>query len=226
MYPCFCTRKDVRAAAGAPQEAGDEVRYAGTCRSLSRSETERRRSEGDPHCWRYRAETDPVPAYKDAIAGAWPEPGFGGFGDFVVWRRDDAPAYQLAVTVDDAEMAIEQVVRGNDLRDSAGRQLLLFDALGARPPAYAHLPLLCDESGVRLSKRQRGITIRELIESGRTPESIVGGLAWVLGMRDRVEPSTPSALLQEYDPARIAAVGRSIRLDLMLWRDPGALLDG
>jgi len=224
-YPCFCSRKDVRVAAGAPQEPGDELRYAGTCRDLAPAEVGRRRTAGEPHCWRFPAEGRPLSSYDDAIAGPWPGPGFKGFGDFVIWRRDDAPAYQLAVTVDDRDMRIEQVVRGNDLRDSAGRQRLLFEALGAEPPTYAHVPLLCDDDGIRLSKRQRGITIRELTETGRTPEAIVGGLAHVLGLTERAAPATPQELLTVYEPTRLGAVGDAIRLDLDRWRDPSIALD-
>jgi len=94
------------------------------------------------------------------------------FGDFVVWRQDDAPAYQLAVVVDDAAMEITEVVRGADLLLSTARQILLYRALGLKPPAFYHCPLVTDKSGVRLAKRHDSLSLRELREAGRAPEDL------------------------------------------------------
>lgn len=97
------------------------------------------------------------------------------FGDFIVWRRDDVPAYQLAVVVDDAAMQITEVVRGADLLKSTARQLLLFRALGLAAPHYYHCDLVRDESGVRLAKRHDALSIRKLRELGWTPEQVREG---------------------------------------------------
>ena len=97
------------------------------------------------------------------------------FGDFIVWRRDDLPAYQLAVVVDDAAMQISEVVRGADLLKSTARQLLLFRALGLLAPDYYHCDLVRDESGVRLAKRHDALSIRKLRELGWTPEQVREG---------------------------------------------------
>jgi len=94
------------------------------------------------------------------------------FGDFVVWRRDDAPAYELAVVVDDAAMGITEVVRGEDLLLSTARQLLLYGALGMNPPAWYHCPLIRDREGRRLAKRHHALSLRDLRLGGVAPESL------------------------------------------------------
>jgi glutamyl-tRNA synthetase len=94
------------------------------------------------------------------------------FGDFVIWRRDDVPAYQLAVVVDDAAMQITEVVRGADLLRSTARQILLQRALGLATPQYDHCSLLCDEHGVRLAKRHDALSLRTLRERGLSPEKV------------------------------------------------------
>lgn len=99
------------------------------------------------------------------------------FGDFIVWRRDDVPAYQLAVVVDDAAMGITEVVRGADLLKSTARQILLFRALGLAVPDYCHCDLVRDEAGVRLAKRHDSLSIHKLRESGFTPEQVRAGSA-------------------------------------------------
>jgi glutamyl-tRNA synthetase len=94
------------------------------------------------------------------------------FGDFVVWRHDDVPAYQLSVVVDDAAMQITEVVRGADLLPSTARQLLLYRALGVEPPAFYHCPLMTDANGVRLAKRHDALSLRALRQKGASPESL------------------------------------------------------
>lgn len=96
------------------------------------------------------------------------------FGDFLVWRKDDLPSYQLACAVDDALMQITEVVRGADLITSTFRQLLLYRALGVTPPAFYHCPLVLDEAGRRLAKRDASTTLRGLREAGCTPAQILG----------------------------------------------------
>src|SRR5204862_861316 len=94
------------------------------------------------------------------------------FGDFVVWRSDDVPSYQLAVVVDDAAMRITEVVRGSDLLLSTARQLLLYRALGLRPPHFYHCPLLVDSAGVRLAKRHDALSLRSSRSQGVAPEKL------------------------------------------------------
>ncbi len=161
LYPCFCSRRDIAAAASAPQSPGDELRYPGTCRGIEREQARQRIETGARHAWRFRVDPASRPSFDDLVHGPWGHDQTDSPGDFVVFRTDGVPAYQLAVVVDDAEMRIGEVVRGDDLLPSTARQLLLFDALGHPPPRFGHVPLLLGPDGVRLSKRHEGTTLRE-----------------------------------------------------------------
>jgi glutamyl/glutaminyl-tRNA synthetase len=191
IYPCTCSRKDLAQAAGAPHEGpheddADEVAYLGTCRGkFAASEWSapgQRRQDatatagGTPALqvsWRFRVPEDEVIRFDDALAGPQEFVAGRDFGDFLVWRRDDVPAYQLACVADDAAMGITEVVRGADLLKSTARQLLLYRALGERPPAWAHAPLMKDERGVRLAKRHDALSLRQLRTLGRAPHQLL-----------------------------------------------------
>src|SRR6201987_5506158 len=123
--------------------------------------------------WRFRVPDGESIEFTDLHLGAQAYIAGKDFGDFVVWRRDDVPAYQLAVTVDDAAMRITEVVRGADLLKSTARQLLLIRALGLDVPAYFHCDLVRDESGTRLAKRHDALSLRALRQQGRTPEEVL-----------------------------------------------------
>jgi glutamyl-tRNA synthetase len=211
VYPCFCSRKDIASAASAPQEPGDEVRYPGICRSLDPAEAGRRIESGRAHAWRFRVEGEDAPAFDDLVRGRCDG---AAPGDFVVRRADGTPAYQLAVVVDDAAMAITEVVRGDDLLPSAARQLLLYRALGLDPPAFGHVPLLLGPDGVRLSKRHAGTAIRELREAGLAAERIVGRLALLLGLRPEPAPVHPSGLAASFSLAGLLPAPDGITIDL------------
>lgn len=175
LYPCTCSRQDVQAAAGAPHETGDEPLYPGRCRPEHLSPAERARRASWPRAgvnWRYRVPAGATLAFADAHCG--PQHAVAGrdFGDFLVWRKDGAPSYQLACVVDDAAMGITEVVRGADLLRSTFRQLLLYQALGHAAPAFCHAPLLTDAHGVRLAKRHHALALRTLRAQGRTPEEL------------------------------------------------------
>jgi glutamyl/glutaminyl-tRNA synthetase len=168
IYPCTCSRKDLQSAARAPHfEDDNEPIYPGTCRENRKPAIGNRKS-----CWRFRVPDGETISFTDGHFG--PQQFIAGkdFGDFVVWRNDDMPAYQLACAVDDAAMQISEVVRGADLLVSTARQLLLFRALKLRPPQFFHCPLLADESGVRLAKRHDALSLRRLREQGANPESL------------------------------------------------------
>lgn len=180
IYPCTCSRRDVAQAAGAPNEGDDEPVYPGTCRP--RGNTTALRAGADeasapPQAvnWRFCVPDGEEICFDDLHLG--PQRFIAGrdFGDFIVWRRDDVPAYQLAVVVDDAAMRITEVVRGADLLKSTARQILLFRALGLAVPDYYHCDLVRDEAGVRLAKRHDALSIRKLRESGWTPEQVRAG---------------------------------------------------
>ena len=170
IYPCSCSRKDLAAAAAAPNEGDDEPLYPGTCRN--------RPDEGSFDStlgvnWRFRVPDGQAIEFVDRDLG--PQSFIAGrdFGDFVVWRRDDVPAYQLAVTIDDAHMQITEVVRGADLLKSTARQILLFRALRYDVPDYYHCSLVRDISGIRMAKHHDAASIRYLRERGLSPAEIL-----------------------------------------------------
>ncbi len=173
IFPCVRSRRDVLDAASAPHEGGahDEPVYPPSFRPPPGTPLP---PLGDKISinWRFRVPDSEEIAFTDRRAG--PQRAVAGrdFGDFLVWRKDDTPSYQLACAVDDAAMGITEVVRGDDLIRSTFRQLLLLRALGAEPPAYYHCPLMLDEHGTRLAKRHDALSLRALRERGVTPEEI------------------------------------------------------
>ena len=182
VYPCTCSRKDIRNAAHAPHAEDDEVIYPGTCRPQS---GERRVAGEKPAAspraerpasrranWRFRVPDGEAITFHDGRFGPQQFVSGKDFGDFVVWRHDGVPAYQLACVVDDAAMKITEVVRGADLLLSTARQLLLYRALDLRPPEFRHCPLMCDATGQRLAKRHDALSLRALREQGNTPEQL------------------------------------------------------
>jgi glutamyl-tRNA synthetase len=172
LYPCRCSRKDIRLALGAPHEGDDEPVYPGTCRPATRTGVAAFAAAVPRSTWRFRVTDGEAVAFEDGCFGLQTFVAGRDFGDFVVWRQDDLPAYQLAVVVDDAAMQITEVVRGADLLRSTARQLLLYRALGLTPPAFYHCPLLTDEQGVRLAKRHDALSLRSLRAQGRAPEDL------------------------------------------------------
>jgi len=169
VYPCTCSRKDLAMAAQAPHDADDEPIYPGMCRG--------KKLVADAPAgvnWRFRVPDGEAIEFEDGRMGRQGFVAGRDFGDFVVWRRDDVPAYQLAVVVDDAAMKITEVVRGEDLLRSTARQILLARALGVAIPEYYHCPLVTDEMGLRLAKRHDALSLRSLRSAGRIPEEVRG----------------------------------------------------
>ena len=178
VYPCACSRRDIARAAEAPHEGSqagarpapdDEPHYPGTCRPRTGFPTRERAAPAGLN-WRFRVPDGEEIVFEDLKQGRQSFVAGRDFGDFVVWRRDDVPAYQLAVAVDDAQMRITEVVRGADLLKSTARQMLLQRALGYATPAYFHCDLLTDERGERLAKRHESLSLRRLRAAGVTPE--------------------------------------------------------
>lgn len=169
IYPCTCSRKDLEQSASAPNETDDEPLYPGRCRD--RNAAEFALPEGVN--WRYRVPDGEEIRFHDLNLGEQRYEAGKDFGDFLVWRRDDVPAYQLAVVVDDGAMHITEVVRGADLLKSTARQLLLLRALGLTIPDYFHCDLLRDANGMRLAKRHDALSIRHLRESGLSPKAVL-----------------------------------------------------
>lgn len=170
IYPCTCSRKDLAQSASAPNDADDEPVYPGQCRARTDAATF---SAPTGVNWRFRVlDGEPV-RFTDGNLGEHEFLAGRDFGDFVVWRRDDVPAYQLAVVVDDVHQRVTEVVRGADLLKSTARQILLCRALGFELPAYYHCELVRDESGTRLAKRHDALSIRHLRESGVSAAEVV-----------------------------------------------------
>ena len=178
VYPCKCSRKDVMQASLAPHDENEERIYPGTCRPAAAAAGEMNRPPGAAAAtalathWRFRVPDDERIDFFDERVGKQSAIAGRDFGDFILWRRDDVPAYQLAVVVEDAAMQVSEAVRGEDLLMSTFRQLLLYRGLGLRPPKFYHAPLVVDKSGKRLAKRHGALSLRVLRQSGATPEEM------------------------------------------------------
>jgi len=213
IYPCTCSRKDVAQAAGAPNDADDEPLYSGKCRpekspllaQQTREKWGTQRFEAPAGLnWRFRVPDGEIIRFTDLHLGPQCMTAGRDFGDFIVWRRDDVPAYQLAVVVDDAAMHITEVVRGADLLKSTARQILLYRALGITPTDFYHCDLVRDEAGVRLAKRHDGLSIRKLRQMGCTPEQVRAGvynLASAMNDHPSVTPAPRKLIIAIDGPA-------------------------
>jgi len=175
IYPCTCSRKDLAQAPTAPNDSDDEPIYPGRCRHRTDAA---QFSQPAGVNWRFRVPDADEITFTDLNLGPQRYVAGRDFGDFLIWRRDDVPAYQLAVVVDDHSMHITEVVRGADLLKSTARQLLLIRALAYSTPDYFHCDLVRDPSGVRLAKRHDALSIRHLRESGMTPAKVLGMAGW------------------------------------------------
>lgn len=162
IYPCNCSRRDIQSAPRAPHAADDEEPiYPGTCRGKTTATI-----GSAKFSWRFRVPNGEAVTFKDENLGEQRFVAGKDFGDFVVWRNDNVPAYQLACVVDDAAMEITEVVRGEDLLLSTARQILLYRALGLKVPAFFNCMLMLDEKGERLAKRNDALSLRGLRERG------------------------------------------------------------
>jgi glutamyl-tRNA synthetase len=193
VYPCTCTRGDIAASASAPHAEHEGPTYPGTCARRSSADAVKLTGEGRPFAWRFRVTESPP--FTDLFAGEQHIDLRSLGGDFVVWKSAGTPAYQLAVVVDDADMHITEVIRGDDLIPSTPRQLLLYRALGLAAPAFAHIPLVVGEDGRRLAKRHGDTRLSALREAGVKPEALVGLLAWSCGWIEKAEPLAARELL-------------------------------
>ncbi len=173
VYPSDVSRKDLRDAAHAPHEdeEGSEPIFPPELRAPLGAGRDATTPAGV--VWRFRVPDGEAIEFVDECRGPRRYVAGVDFGDFVVWRKDDVPAYELAVVADDIAMGITEVVRGEDLLLSTARQLLIYRALGATPPRWCHLPLVRDEQGRRLAKRHAPLSIRELRARGLTPSDVL-----------------------------------------------------
>ncbi|HVF79645.1 MAG TPA: tRNA glutamyl-Q(34) synthetase GluQRS [Solirubrobacteraceae bacterium] len=198
LYPCYCTRAEIREAASAPHGAPAGGVYPGTCRELTRAQRAEREAGGRPPALRLRAAETAV-EFTDRLLGPYE----GVVDDLVVRRNDGAPAYNLAVVVDDTAQGVGEVVRGADLVETTPRQLHVAARLGLSAPAYAHVPLVLGSDGTRLAKRHGAVTLADRVAAGESPAQVRAALACSVGLATSDETPTLAELLTRFDPSLI-----------------------
>ncbi len=197
LYPCFCSRREVREAAAAPHVHLPDGAYPGTCRDLS-SADQARRAEDRPAAMRVRANNLTVD-YVDRNFGKQSEL----VDDFVIQRNDGVPSYNLATVLDDDEQRITEVVRGADLLAGTARHVWLRRMLDLRPVEHAHVPLVMNTEGERLAKRDGAVTLSDLAELGMDASAVRSKLAVTLNLAEPGERVTMDDLLNRYDPTTL-----------------------
>ena len=205
LYPCFCTRSQLHSV-NAPHLSDGTYVYAGTCRNLTQAQ---RAAFDRKPAWRVMV-PDRLWQLEDLVQGSYQLNLATDCGDMVVRRADGVYVYQLAVTVDDGEAGVTEVVRGMDLLSSAPRQMYLQELFGFPHPAYGHVPMLLAPDGRRLSKRDRDLDLGQLRQR-ITPEKLIGTLAFAAGLIDRSTPISARELAAEFSWEKLC--GDSIFLD-------------
>jgi glutamyl-tRNA synthetase len=202
VYPCYCTRREIRreieAAASAPHGVLPPDGYPGTCRELTNAERAAHESVGRPAALRLRTDHQEIEVV-DLVAGVYQ----GKVDDVVLQRGDGVPAYNLAVVVDDAAQGVTQVVRGDDLLSSTPRQMLLQQLLGLPTPEYLHVPLVLGSDGERLAKRHGAVTLSQLADQGVSTSDVVAWLARSLDFTVPVDRLGVRGLLDQFDPSTV-----------------------
>jgi glutamyl-tRNA synthetase len=206
VFPCICSRKDVLAAASAPQE-GDphdhQVTYPGTCRGRFASADDARRTAGRQPAWRVRVDNAPI-CFDDEFAGPQCVELSRTCGDFVIYRNEGLIGYQLAVIVDDHDAGVDCIVRGDDLLDSTARQIHLRRLLGYNDDErYWHVPLVRGPDGLRLAKRHGDTRISMYRQGNTTRQRMLGLLAWWCGQIDRREEISLAELRASFNITRL-----------------------
>ncbi|MEM9664730.1 MAG: tRNA glutamyl-Q(34) synthetase GluQRS [Bacteroidota bacterium] len=207
LFPCRVSRRELRELASAPHGPSGLVPYPASLRPTRLATDWYAQFHDDPDAaLRFRVREGDVP-FTDHVLGPQHQQVQAAVGDFVLKRRDGVYAYQLAVVVDDLAMGVTEVVRGQDLLSSTARQIQLIEALGGEPPRYAHLPLVLDAEGRKVSKREAeaGLALTHLREAGVQPEQVVGYLAYTLGLLERPAATPPQALIEGFDLGNLPA---------------------
>jgi len=206
LYPCWCTRAEIREAASAAHGPLPEGAYPGACKRLTGAQRAERERSGRPAALRLDAGGERI-AFVDRLHGAVE----AVVDDLVLWRGDDTPAYNLAVVVDDADQGIGEVVRGDDLLDTTPRQLLLQRLLKLPSPSYAHVPLVLGADGARLAKRHGAVTLAERAAHGETPTEALAWMARSLGLARAGEAVDLPLLLERFDPDALPRAATTFR---------------
>lgn len=197
VYPCYCSRREIREAVSAPHGNYAHLAYPGICRELSSAARLDKERAGRPPALRLRTEHERYTVH-DLVAGETPV----DVDDFVLQRNDGVPSYNLAVVVDDELQGVDRVVRGNDLLSSTGRHIHLQAILGFRTPTYAHVPLVVGGDGERLAKRHGAVTLSDLAESGYGTSEVLDVLARSIGSGVR-SPVSAADLLADFSWQRV-----------------------
>ena len=197
LYPCYCTRSQLHNV-NAPHLSDGTYVYAGTCRNLTE---EQRNAQKRLPSWRVMV-PDREFRFEDLVQGQYRENLATHCGDFVVRRADGVYVYQLAVTVDDGEAGVTEVVRGWDLLSSAPRQMYLQELWGFDHPEYAHIPMLMAPEGRRLSKRDQDLDMGAL-RNRLKPEQLIGVLAHAAGLTETAAPISAAELATVFDWSKI-----------------------
>ena len=205
IYPCYCTRSQLHSV-NAPHLSDGTYVYTGTCRNLT---AQQRAAQSRVPAWRVKV-PDRVWELTDLVQGEYRLNLATDCGDMVVRRADGVYVYQLAVTVDDGESGVTEVVRGMDLLSSAPRQMYLQELLGFRHPTYGHVPMLLAPDGRRLSKRDRDLDLG-VLRQRITPEQLIGNLAYASGLIETFEPISAAELSTVFRWENLK--GESIYLD-------------
>jgi glutamyl-tRNA synthetase len=206
LYPCYCTRAEIRQAASAPHGALPGGAYPGTCRELTTRQRARRERDGRPPALRLRA-GGAVVAFTDRLLGEHR----AAVDDLVVRRNDGAPAYNLAVVVDDTAQGIGEIVRGADLLETTPRQLHVRSLLGGPGVTHAHVPLVLGPDGERLAKRHGAVTLADRAALGEDADAVRAMLAASVGLAEPGEAVSPADLVARFSPDLLTATPEAAR---------------
>ena len=216
-YYCFCSPDDLKAERERALKEGRPPRYSGKCRAIAPEEARRRVEAGEPAALRFRVEDGPAVEWEDLVHGhlsvAREE-----IGDFVIVRSEGPPAYNFAVTVDDAQMRITRVLRGDDHISNTPRQILLYSAMGFGLPEFGHLPMILGPDGSRLSKRHGATSVDEFRARGFLPEALINYLA-LLGWNPGGEREifTPKELIEIFSLERVNKSAATFSAEKLTW---------
>ena len=202
VYPCHCSRAELRSVASAPHSGEQEFPYSGRCRKMTSERAASLNGRGRIPAYRLQVDAQEI-SFTDELYGMQSQNLQKTCGDFVIRRADGIYAYQLAVVADDSAMEINRIVRGADLLASTPRQIFLWRLLGAQPPAFLHVPLLLGMDGSRLSKRHGSLTLAALRDSGVKPETVIGRLAAWAGLLEKVEAVRAPDLIRLFSSEKL-----------------------
>lgn len=216
-YWCFCSKDDLDAERKAMLAQGLFPKYSGRCRSIPREEAEKRRKEGERAVLRLYVSDGRTISFSDLIRGEVSVKS-GSIGDFVIAKSEDELLYNLAVVIDDHEMEISHVIRGEDHISNTPRQILIHEALGIEPPVYAHLPLILSPDKSKLSKRALETSFREYLSQGYLPQALMNFLV-LLGWHpdDEKEVFSIEEMVDEFSIKRVSKSGAVFSLDKLEW---------